>query len=63
MHFPNHVKGIVRLSNVLLYFYEKKVELGRRVVDGKPREEVQERVKPFVIKVSNNTPSGTPTNM
>jgi hypothetical protein len=29
MYFPNHVKGIAELSNVLFDFYEKKVELDR----------------------------------
>jgi hypothetical protein len=63
IYFPNHVKGIAGLSNVLFDFYEKKVELDRREDNGKPNEEAQERVKPSAIKVSNNTPSGTPANM
>jgi hypothetical protein len=62
MYFSNHVKGIVGLDNVPFDFSEKKFELGRRVDDGKPKEEAQERVKPSAIKVSNNTPGGTPAN-
>jgi hypothetical protein len=63
MYFSSHIKGIVGLSNVLLGFYEKKVELGRRVDDGKPKEEAQERAKSSAIKGSNNTSSRTPANM
>jgi hypothetical protein len=51
------------LSNALFGFYEKKVELGRRVDDGKPKEEAQERAKPSAIKIFNNTSSGTPANV
>jgi hypothetical protein len=59
MYFPNHIKGIVGLSKMLLDFYEK-VELGCRVGDGKPKEETQERVESSAI---SNAPSGTPANM
>lgn len=38
MYCPNHARGIVGLSTVLLDFFEKKVELGRRVDDGRPRQ-------------------------
>jgi tetratricopeptide (TPR) repeat protein len=38
MYYPNHARGIVGLSTVLLDFFEKKVELGRRVDDGRPKQ-------------------------
>jgi hypothetical protein len=57
MYFSSHIKGIVGLSNVLLGFYEKKVELGRRVDDGKQKEEAQERAKSSAIKESSRTPA------
>lgn len=41
MYFPDHPGGIVGLSNVLLDYYERKVELGRKVDDGKARANMQ----------------------
>ena len=41
MYFPNHPGGIVSLSNVLLDYYERKVELGRKVDDGKAKAEIK----------------------
>ena len=38
MYYPNHARGIVGLSTVLLDFFEKKAELGRRVDDGRPKQ-------------------------
>lgn len=45
MSYPDHAKGIVALSNVLLDFYEKKLDLGRRIEDGKPKEELKDQTK------------------
>ncbi|KIX09934.1 uncharacterized protein Z518_01015 [Rhinocladiella mackenziei CBS 650.93] len=43
MHFADHAGGIVGLSNVLLDYYERKVELGKRADNGKGSAEgVQE---------------------
>ncbi|KIX96848.1 uncharacterized protein Z520_07568 [Fonsecaea multimorphosa CBS 102226] len=43
MYFADHPGGIVGLSNVLLDYYERKVELARRIDNGKPRvEEAQQ---------------------
>ncbi|OAP61230.1 hypothetical protein AYL99_03431 [Fonsecaea erecta] len=39
MYFADHPGGIVGLSNVLLDYYERKVELARRIDNGKPRAE------------------------
>ena len=41
MYFPNHPGGIVALSNVLLDYYERRVELGRKVDDGKAKAEIK----------------------
>ena len=41
MYFPDHAQGIVGLSNVLLDYFEKKIDLSRRIDDGRPRAEVQ----------------------
>ena len=41
MYFPNHPGAIVSLSNVLLDYYERKVELGRKVDDGKAKAEIK----------------------
>ncbi len=41
MYFPNHPGGIVALSNVLLDYYERKAELGRKVDDGKAKAEIK----------------------
>ena len=41
MYFPDHAQGTVGLSNVLLDYFEKKIDLGRRIDDGRPRAEVQ----------------------
>lgn len=35
MYFPNHASGIVGLSNILLDYYEKKVDLAKKVDDGR----------------------------
>jgi tetratricopeptide (TPR) repeat protein len=44
MYFADHPGGIVGLSNVLLDYFERKVELAKRVDNGKPRvEDVQQR--------------------
>ena len=51
MYFPNHARGIVGLSNVLLDYCEKKVELGRRVDDGRPKHEVKRERRPSNPKV------------
>lgn len=34
MYFPDHNNGIVGLSNILLDYYEKKVDLAKKVDDG-----------------------------
>ncbi|EXJ72368.1 uncharacterized protein A1O5_04872 [Cladophialophora psammophila CBS 110553] len=39
MYFADHAGGIVGLSNVLLDYYERKVELARRIDNGKARTE------------------------
>ena len=60
MYYPDHPKGIVGLSGVLLDYFEKKVELGRRVDDGKPKEEQRQRPKrPSEIKISNPLQNGS----
>ena len=51
MYFPNHARGIVGLSNVLLDYCEKKVELGRRVDDGRPKQDVKSERRPSTPKV------------
>ena len=38
MYFPDHAGSVVGLSNVLLDYYERKVELARRVDDGLKKE-------------------------
>lgn len=50
MYFADHVGGIVGLSNVLLDYYERKVELAKRIDNGKPKteetsEEAQRKIK------------------
>jgi len=37
-YFADHPGGIVGLSNLLLDYYERKVELGRRLDDGRPTD-------------------------
>jgi tetratricopeptide (TPR) repeat protein len=51
MYYPNHARGIVGLSNVLLDYSEKKVELGRRVDDGRPKPEAKREVRPSTRRV------------
>ena len=46
MYFADHPGGIVGLSNVLLDYYERKVELAKRIDGGKPRiEEPQQQLE------------------
>jgi tetratricopeptide (TPR) repeat protein len=60
MYFPDHARGIVGLSNVLLEYSEKKVELGRRVDDGKPKAEaMRERPSSAPRVVSQNGSVGS----
>lgn len=35
MYYPDHINGIVGLSNILLDYYEKKVDLAKKVDDGR----------------------------
>lgn len=35
MYFPDHSNGIIGLSNILLDYYEKKVDLAKKVDDGR----------------------------
>lgn len=51
MYYPNHARGIVGLSNVLLDYFEKKVDLGRRVDDGRPKQDVKRERRPSTPKV------------
>ncbi|OQV05197.1 Tetratricopeptide repeat-containing protein isoform 1 [Cladophialophora immunda] len=46
MYFADHPGGIVGLSNVLLDYYERKVELARRIDNGKPRAEEPQQAQP-----------------
>lgn len=36
MYYPDHAGGIIGLSNILLDYYEKKVDLAKKVDDGRP---------------------------
>lgn len=51
MYYPNHARGIVGLSNVLLDYSEKKIELGRRVDDGKPKPKAKLERRPSTPRV------------
>jgi cargo-transport protein YPP1 len=57
MYFPNHPGGIVGLSNVLLDYYERKVELGRKVDDSRPKDVAGIAVSPAAF-----TPIERPTS-
>ncbi|KAH0846331.1 hypothetical protein FOPE_11021 [Fonsecaea pedrosoi] len=46
MYFADHPGGIVGLSNVLLDYYERKVELARRIDNGRPRTEEPQQPQP-----------------
>lgn len=35
MYYPNHAKGIIGLSNILLDYYEKKIDLAKKVDGGR----------------------------
>jgi cargo-transport protein YPP1 len=73
MYCPDHARGIVGLSNVLLDYAERKVELGKRVDDGRPKQEAKKERRPSTPKVvsqngsigsssSDNSQLGVPTS-
>jgi len=35
MYYPDHASGMIGLSNILLDYYEKKIDLGKKVDDGR----------------------------
>lgn len=48
--FPNHCDGIIGLSNVLLDYCERKVELGRKVDDSRPKDKTILPTNPIIKK-------------
>lgn len=61
MYFPDHPKGIVGLSNMLLDYSERKIELGKKVDDGRPKDEIRTPPQRSAIKVSSNVQNGRPS--
>lgn len=60
MYYPDHAGGIVGLSNVLLDYAERKVELSKRVDDGRPNNEAKKEPRPSTpLVVSQNGSIGS----